>query len=68
MEGSRSRRGPEFVGHPKQLAMAVGHAKGVRRSVVMMVAGAPKTEASVKDVPLDAGLAESLLKLKLTGP
>ena len=40
----------------------------VRRSVVMMVAGAPKTEASAKDVPLDAALAESLLKLKLTGP
>jgi integrase len=39
-----------------------------RRSVVMMVAGAPKTEASAKDVPLDAALAESLLKLKLTGP
>jgi integrase len=40
----------------------------VRRSVVMMVAGAPKTEASAKDVPLGAALAESLLKLKLTGP
>ena len=33
-----------------------------------MVAGAPKTEASAKDVPLDAALAESLLKLKLAGP
>src|SRR5579872_207451 len=31
----------------------------VRRSVVMMVQGAPKTEASAKDVPLDAALAES---------
>jgi integrase len=40
----------------------------VRRSVVMMVAGTPKTEASAKDVPLDAALAESLLKLKLAGP
>jgi integrase len=40
----------------------------VRRSVVMMVQGAPKTEASAKDVPLDAALAESLLKLRLVGP
>ena len=40
----------------------------VRRSVVLMVAGTPKTEACAKDVPLDAALAESLLKLKLTGP
>ncbi|MGA9313833.1 MAG: site-specific integrase [Solirubrobacteraceae bacterium] len=40
----------------------------VRRSVVMMVEGAPKTEASAKDVPLDAALAESLLKLRLVGP
>jgi len=38
----------------------------VRRSVVMMVQGLPKTEASAKDVPLDAALAESLLKLKLS--
>jgi integrase len=38
------------------------------RSVVMMVQGAPKTEASAKDVPLDAALAESLLKLRLTSP
>src|SRR6266478_3863057 len=29
IEGSRSRRGPEFVGRPKQLAMAVGHAKAM---------------------------------------
>lgn len=33
----------------------------VRRSVVAMVEGAPKTEASQKDVPLDAQTAESLL-------
>src|SRR5215831_14143666 len=39
-----------------------------RRSVVMMVQGDPKTEASAKDVPLDAALAESLLKLRLTSP
>lgn len=32
----------------------------VRRSVVAMVEGAPKTEASRKEVPLDAQLAESL--------
>jgi integrase len=31
----------------------------VCRSVVMMVEGTPKTEASAKDVPLDAALAES---------
>ena len=40
----------------------------VRRSVVMMVQRAPKTEASGKDVPLDAALAESLLKLRLVSP
>jgi integrase len=40
----------------------------VRRSVVMMVEGLPKTEASSKDVPLDAALAESLLKLRLYSP
>lgn len=40
----------------------------VRRSVVMMVQGTPKTEASAKDVPLDATLAKSLLKLRLTSP
>jgi len=40
----------------------------VRRSVVMMVQGLPKTKASAKDVPLDAALAESLLKLKLSSP
>jgi integrase len=32
----------------------------IRRSVVVMVEGAPKTEASLKDVPLDAQTAESL--------
>ena len=32
----------------------------VRRSIVAMVEGSPKTEASQKDVPLDAQLAESL--------
>ena len=32
----------------------------VRRSVVAMVEGAPKTEASQKDVPLDSQTAESL--------
>ncbi|MEO8726669.1 MAG: site-specific integrase [Acidobacteriaceae bacterium] len=32
----------------------------IRRSVVSMVEGAPKTEASQKDVPLDAQTAESL--------
>lgn len=40
----------------------------VRRSVVMMVEGVPKTEASAKDLPLDAALAESLLRLKLASP
>src|SRR6202140_5213397 len=40
----------------------------VRRSVVMMVQGLPKTEASAKDVPLDSALAESLLKLKMSSP
>jgi integrase len=40
----------------------------VRRSVVMMVQGLPKTEASAKDVPLDSALAESLLKLKDSSP
>jgi hypothetical protein len=34
----------------------------------MMVPGSPKTEASAKDVPLDAALAESLLDLRLVGP
>jgi hypothetical protein len=33
-----------------------------------MVSGTLKTGASAKDLPLDAALAESLLKLKLAGP
>jgi len=36
----------------------------VRRSVVQMVDGATKTEASAKDVPLDVDLAESLLRFR----
>lgn len=36
----------------------------VRRSVVAMVEGAPKTEASMKDVPLDTQTAESLVAWK----
>jgi len=36
----------------------------IRRSVVAMVEGAPKTEASLKDVPLDAQTAESLLGME----
>lgn len=40
----------------------------IRRSIVLMVQGPPKTEASRKDVPLDAALAESLLRLRLTSP
>jgi len=36
----------------------------VRCSVVMMVEGAPKTEASAKDVPLDCALAESLKRFR----
>jgi integrase len=38
----------------------------VRRSVVAMVEGAPKTEASQKDVPLDAQTAESLFAWRQT--
>ena len=38
----------------------------VRRSVVMMVEGAPKTEASAKDVPLDSTLADSLKRFRDT--
>jgi len=40
----------------------------VRRSVVMRVEGVPKTEASAKDLPIDAALAESLLELKFKSP
>jgi integrase len=36
----------------------------VRRSVVLMVQGAPKTEASGKDVPLDSALAKSLMRFR----
>jgi len=36
----------------------------IRRSVVSMVEGQPKTEASRKEVPLDAQLAESLFRWK----
>jgi integrase len=36
----------------------------IRRSVAAMVEGAPKTEASLKDVPLDAQTAESLWGLE----
>jgi integrase len=40
----------------------------VRRSVVAMVEGAPKTEASQKDLPLDAQTAESLFVWRRTSP
>jgi integrase len=40
----------------------------VRRSLVAMVEGAPKTEASLKDVPLDALTAESLWAWKQRSP
>ncbi|MBI1748205.1 MAG: tyrosine-type recombinase/integrase [Acidobacteria bacterium] len=40
----------------------------VRRSVVAMVEGAPKTEASQKEVPLDAQLAQSLWLWKQVAP
>src|SRR5260370_25185761 len=36
----------------------------VRRFVVMMVGGKPRTEASGKDVPLDSALAESLKRFR----
>ena len=36
----------------------------IRRSLVVMVEGLPKTEASRKEVPLDAQLAESLFRWK----
>jgi len=44
------------------------HVLHVRRSVVAMVEGVPKTEASQKDVPLDAQLAESLSEWKQGSP
>jgi integrase len=40
----------------------------VRRSVVAMVEGAPKTEASRKEMPLDAQLAESLWSWRQRSP
>jgi len=40
----------------------------VRRSVVQMVNGSTKTEASAKDVPLDVELANTLLQLRQTSP
>lgn len=40
----------------------------VRRSVVQMVDGSTKTEASAKDVPLDGELADSLLRFKHASP
>jgi len=40
----------------------------IRRSVVAMVEGAPKTEASLKDVPLDAQTAESLWAWRRLSP
>jgi len=40
----------------------------IRRSVVAMVEGAPKTEASLKDVPMDAQTAESLWAWKQLSP
>jgi integrase len=40
----------------------------VRRSLVAMVEGAPKTKASLKDVPLDALTAESLWAWKQRSP
>jgi integrase len=40
----------------------------VRRSVVQMVNGLTKTEASAKDVPLDSGLANALIGLRQASP
>jgi len=40
----------------------------VQRSVVQMVDGSTKTEASAKDVPLDGELAESLLRFRQSSP
>jgi hypothetical protein len=40
----------------------------ILRSVVAMVEGAPKTEASLKDVPLDAQTGESLWTWKHLAP
>ena len=40
----------------------------VQRSVVQMVDGSTKTEASAKDVPRDVELAESLLRFRQSSP
>ena len=40
----------------------------IRRSLVAMVEGAPKTEASLKDVPVDAQTAESLCAWRQRSP
>jgi integrase len=40
----------------------------IRRSLVAMVEGAPKTEASLKDVPVDAQTAESLWAWRRRSP
>jgi integrase len=40
----------------------------MRRSVVQMVNGSTKTEASAKDVPLDSGLANELIRLRQASP
>jgi integrase len=40
----------------------------IRRSLVAMVEGAPKTEASLKDIPMDAQTAESLLAWRQRSP
>jgi integrase len=40
----------------------------IRRSVVAMVEGMPKTEASLKDIPVDAQTAESLWAWKQLSP
>lgn len=40
----------------------------VRRSVFLMVHGSTKTEASAKDVPLDAELAKSLKRFRASSP
>jgi integrase len=40
----------------------------VRRSVVQMVNGSTKTEASAKDVPLDSELANALMRLRQASP
>jgi integrase len=57
------RRG-ELIGlqrHDVNFEILVIH---VRRSVVMMVQGLPKTEASAKDLSLDTALAESLTEVE----